>query len=43
MRGLQMKCKKCIKGVIMKQISIGEFTPIECDCYIEDWFKGIKK
>lgn len=38
-----MKCKKCIKGVIMKQISIGEYTPIECDCSVAHWFKGIKK
>jgi len=26
----------------MKQISIGEFTPIECDCSVAHWFKGIK-
>ena len=38
-----MKCKKCIKGVIMKQISLGEFEPIPCDCSIEKWFEGLKK
>lgn len=44
-----MKCKKCIKGIIMKQISLAEFTPIPCECRIEHemsrydkWFKNVQ-
>jgi len=35
-------CPKCIKGIIMKQISIGEFIPEECECMVSHWFEGLK-
>jgi len=44
-----MKCKKCIHGVIMKQIAIAEFIPEPCDCVIkheeklyEEWFNNLR-
>ena len=43
------ECKKCIKGIIMKQIAIGEYIPEPCDCYIKEeckryggWFNNVK-
>ena len=36
-------CDKCEKGIIMKQISLAEYVPIECECTREKWFEGLKK
>ena len=38
-----MKCKKCIEGVIMKQIAIADFEPIPCECVIENWFNSMRR
>jgi len=47
---MNMKCDKCINGVIMKQIAIAEYEPIPCDCVIKEherryanWFKIVKR
>jgi hypothetical protein len=38
-----MKCNKCIKGVIMKQVALAEYIPEPCTCMVEKWFKGLTK
>jgi len=44
-----MKCNKCIKGVIMKQIALGEYIPEPCSCIIKQeekryakWFNNVR-
>ncbi len=41
-RLIKMKCDKCVDGVIMKQISVAEYIPIECDCIISKWFESLR-
>lgn len=43
------ECKKCIKGVIMKQIAVAEYIPEPCICIMkaEDkryakWFNNVR-
>ena len=39
---MKMKCTKCEKGVIMKQIAIADYDMEPCECVIEHWFQGLK-
>ncbi|SVD07145.1 uncharacterized protein METZ01_LOCUS359999 [marine metagenome] len=41
--GDSMRCNKCIKGIIMKQIAIAEFIPMQCECVVEQWFEDVKR
>jgi len=43
------ECKKCTKGIIMKQIALGEYIPEPCICLIKEeenrydkWFNNIR-
>ncbi len=38
-----MKCKKCIKGIIMKQVAVAEYIPEQCDCIVSQWFTEVKR
>ena len=42
-REMKMKCTKCVKGVIMKQIAIADYDMEPCECVIDEWFRGLKK
>jgi len=35
-------CNKCDRGIIMKQISKGDWNIEPCDCIMEEWFHIVK-
>ena len=39
---IKMKCKKCINGIIMKQVAISDWSAEPCSCLVENWFKIVK-
>jgi hypothetical protein len=38
-----MKCGQCVKGIIMKQIALSEWSAEPCTCTINNWFTELKQ